>query len=99
VDWRFFHHDYSLQTSPAGEDAWRYAGFLYKHADGLWNDRVAPYWFLAAMSVSMPIAWFIRCRRAAKVDRTGLCLTCGYDLRATPDRCPECGTVPAKTSA
>ena len=35
--------------------------------------------------------WWRRRRRRRL--RTGLCGNCGYDLRASPGRCPECGNV------
>ena len=34
---------------------------------------------------------FLRGRQSARWARNGLCPACGYDVRSTPDRCPECG--------
>src|SRR5688500_3978394 len=51
-----------------------------------WSAAV-PHWFLAAV-FAVPAA--IRLLRRFKRTRVGTCRNCGYDLRASPERCPEC---------
>jgi hypothetical protein len=52
-----------------------------------------PLWFPTLVFALLPLAR-ARARYRPRRDQRSRCLTCGYDLRATPDRCPECGTVP-----
>jgi hypothetical protein len=46
------------------------------------------------LGAPVPLAWFRAIRRDRRRARRGDCARCGYDLRATPGRCPECGAAP-----
>jgi hypothetical protein len=51
-----------------------------------------PFWLMATMAAVPPAAWLIgHHRHRRRQARQGVCRRCGYDLRATPGRCPECG--------
>jgi hypothetical protein len=51
-----------------------------------------------ALPAALIVAWsfvmsFLNKRAGRKAaEAQGRCRACGYDLRATPERCPECGT-------
>jgi hypothetical protein len=50
-----------------------------------------PHWALVLPLSCPAILYLATCTRCARRLRRGLCPACAYDLRATPERCPECG--------
>jgi hypothetical protein len=96
-------------TNPApsryGLNLWERLGFvLHKYrtdlvfgVHGEYLTIGTPFWFLLVLFALPPGYALFRLRTNLVCDRSlaqGLCSSCGYDLRATPDRCPECGTIP-----
>lgn len=59
---------------------------------------------LLALCLTVAVAFCVRVyhripeRRADRRRDAGLCAHCGYDLRGTPGRCPECGHIPQDES-
>jgi 4-amino-4-deoxy-L-arabinose transferase-like glycosyltransferase len=59
---------------------------------------VAPNWFVVLIAALMPSRWMWLWKRRRQRASVGRCRQCGYDLRATPNRCPECGRAPQTAS-
>jgi hypothetical protein len=78
--------------APGGfhEDHGSWKADIGPQQDLYWEAGV-PLWFVAALALIPPAiaarSWWRR-RRVVE----GRCRVCGYDLRASPQRCPECGT-------
>jgi hypothetical protein len=55
-------------------------------------------WLVCAATAVLPVfrtsTLMMGVYRHHRRQATGRCTRCGYDLRATPNRCPECGTAP-----
>ena len=97
----------ALDASPAGETnigsmfMWTWGGFQLVSADDSagqpdpiyrlsHRSATFPLWLPTSLSAAATVGL---CRRLRRIRIPGHCPRCGYDLRATPDRCPECGTA------
>jgi hypothetical protein len=92
-----------LRTGPEG--FWNRLGFFWwSRNDGAGKTKLlvlgTPYWAPALALALPPAAWLaLAVRRLRRKRRPGACRVCGYDLRASPDRCPECGAPSTTTTA
>jgi hypothetical protein len=83
----------AFRDSTYGKDVFFWG---HRFPAGSWGHWTLDIGFVPASIIACPcmirlLAEFGRCRERSRI---GKCHNCGYDLRATPDRCPECGVVP-----
>ena len=101
-----WHDPNPFKAKLLGYPGWTYERWSVRRSNELWGhfdvtvDRRGgislriPYWFICIVFCVVPTAVLLtfRARRRASRRQRGLCASCGYDLRASTERCPECGS-------
>jgi hypothetical protein len=94
----WFQFSHATMPNPMGWEAMFYSTPVHTtdHSLGL----LVPDWFLLLMAAPYPLYVLldISSRRRRERFAAGQCLACGYDLRHSPERCPECGLVRTKNA-
>ena len=86
---RWWNSDFQVQrprTIPPGKGETQRVAFIS-----------CPHWAVAGPLTVLPLVWAARRQVRRRRDLTGRCRRCGYDLRASPARCPECGAAAPTT--
>lgn len=86
--WHGFNWDKGVRTERR-----RGAGGTYRDE---YVQLFVPYWCLVVAFALPPALWLCGHVRRRRRRRLHLCPCCGYDLRASPGRCPECGMEAAR---
>lgn len=74
-------HGFALQNDTNGAQSWS------RVVMPLW-----PFTTVAAIVSAFSLIIYRAERQRRRLIASGRCARCGYDLRASADRCPECGT-------
>jgi hypothetical protein len=91
--WRFgfMFRNWKEVTTPAGRRLEQEFKFF-----------AVPLALVIMLAAAPPTIWLTHWRRRRRMKRRlrrGSCAVCGYDMRATPKLCPECGSVPENASS
>jgi hypothetical protein len=81
------------ETDPMGVKAFDFAGLSMRRSASPFDNKIitVPFWLFIAITAIPPLLALRTKLRERRYRKLARCPSCGYDLRASPDRCPECG--------